>query len=175
MAEYTRTGMLTRPKLIEPVQIERAMTRSSPTRSFLESRTRSRRFQRRSRASPCDDAAAWVSHASSSPYAAAEAYAPRQARPETQARPVGREAHGLPAQARLRADARAVGRRRESLRLGTTVRDPASPRACPALRLPPGDRRGARELGGAQGRDARPEGPAPRGARRRPSARLRRL
>src|SRR3954451_23519366 len=98
MAEYTRTGMLTRPKLMEPVQIERAMTRSSPTRSFLESRTRSHRFPRRSRASPCDDAAAWVRPASS-PYAGAESYATCQARPETQARPVGREAHGLPAQA----------------------------------------------------------------------------
>ena len=51
----------------------------------------------------------------------------------------------------------------------------ASRRAAPALRLPPRARRRAEELGRAQGAEPRSRGEAPRGARRGPSARVRRL
>ena len=62
-----------------------------------------------------------------------------------------------------------AGRRRLALRR------PAPPGQPPALRPPPGGRRGPRQLGRPQGPDARPGGPAPRGARRGPPARLLRL
>ena len=55
------------------------------------------------------------------------------------------------------------------------VRRPASPGQPAPLRPAPRDRRRPRQLGGAEGADARPGRPAPRRARRGPPARLLRL
>ena len=71
-------------------------------------------------------------------------------------------------------DARARGRRARRRRRAA-VRRAAPPRPPPPLRLPARDRRRARELGGAEGRDARPEGAPPRRARGGPPDRVPRL
>ena len=58
---------------------------------------------------------------------------------------------------------------------GADLRRPAPRRAPAPLRLPPGARRRARELGRAEGRPARARRAPPRGARRGPPARVRDL
>ena len=79
----------------------------------------------------------------------------------------------LSRQARLRPHRRA-GRQRPP-RLRRRLRRPEARRPPAALRLPPRDRRRARELGGDQGPEPRARREAPRGPRRGPPARLRRL
>src|SRR6185369_8603526 len=126
--------MLTRPKLMEPVQIERAIafilrSRLPPADGYPNAEVGTQSHDSR--------------HAHGTTHHAGEEVE-RSARQE--------EAVDLSAQARLRTDAGTVGRAREVAygARSPPLRDPAAPRSPPALRLPARDRRCARQLGGSQ-------------------------
>ena len=82
-------------------------------------------------------------------------------------------ARRLPAEARPRPYPRAL--RGRTIGDGRALRRPAARRPAPSLRSPPGDGRGAQELGRPQGAVGPAGGQAPGRSRRGPSARVRRL